>query len=207
MRRRYRILTRETIFSISFVFLGAVAIFSFITFNQGDETNLRAANGTNVLFRRDFVIHPNPNLTAEEVMEINVRLLRDNNTPVKNHGTRTLWNFTPPHQRESIGSFFRFDRYVSEHLYGDGEQRVDIDQGPRVDNKNMVEQFLYVTSDNAEQHILIMVLRRQQKGEYADCWLVESLIPIPSGVLAQLAIKHPSEIASAHQPGLSAAEE
>ena len=61
---------------------------------------------------------PSPDLTAREVVDIQLEALRDNDDPVSDAGIEQVWAFAHPDNRAMTGPLPRFKRMIKGSGYG-----------------------------------------------------------------------------------------
>ena len=72
-------------------------------------------NCTNFLYAD--IIKPAKNLTAYDVIKIQLNALKENNTPNKNSGIKQTWIFAHPENKKYTGPYERFEKMLLGNQY------------------------------------------------------------------------------------------
>ena len=72
-------------------------------------------NFTNFLFAD--IIKPTKNLTAYDVIKIQLNALKENNNPNKNSGIKQTWIFAHPENKKNTGPYERFQKMLLGDQY------------------------------------------------------------------------------------------
>ena len=122
---------------------------------------------------------PDPKLSPEEVIRIQLEALRDNDTPEKDSGIARAFEFASPGNRAATGPLDNFIQLVKSPAYR-----------PMLNHRRAERGQIRVTGDEARQRVTltdargrkityIFILSRQQEEPYAGCWMTDSVIRVP----------------------------
>ncbi|MEM6325498.1 MAG: DUF4864 domain-containing protein [Bacteroidota bacterium] len=117
---------------------------------------------------------PSPDLTAEEVIRLQVEALQANNED--DAGIATAFRFASPDNRAATGPLERFTAMVKGPAYRDmlGFERAmysDI----RIQGDEAAQRVTLVQSDG-RRVAYVFGLSRQRGGEYDGCWMTDAVI-------------------------------
>ena len=119
---------------------------------------------------------PNPDLTPDQVVRIQVDAMRSNDTPTPDAGIATAFRFASPGNREKTGPLEHFAKMVKGPGYAIlvncdsaefGDSHVDGDQA---------RQAVKITSPTGEVAIFIFILSKQSEGSVKNCWMTDGVI-------------------------------
>lgn len=129
--------------------------------------------------RRDERPKPNPKLTPEQVVNIQLKALKNNDTPTKDSGIATAFEFASPGNRESTGPLERFILLVKNPLYQ-----------PMLNHRSSEIQALKTSDEEGawkvtligalgERAVFVFTLSKQQDGPFKDCWMTDGVERVP----------------------------
>ena len=120
---------------------------------------------------------PSPDLTAAEVVRLQVEALRDNGAD--DAGIATAFRFASPGNRAATGPLPRFTRMVREG-YSDmlGFERAEY--GPITLRDDMAAQEVTFIQDDGRATTYGFVLSRQSGGACDGCWMTDAVVPLDS---------------------------
>ena len=124
---------------------------------------------------------PDAELTAVEVMAVQLEALILAADPADERGMRTVWRFASPSNQEATGPFENFDRMVRAGyapLVGHARHEV-LDQQAIEGADTPTERFLVkVTAADGTEHTFLWVLSKQPDGPHQDCWMTDGVMPL-----------------------------
>lgn len=127
---------------------------------------------------------PQPGLAPSEVIRTVVEALQNRNSPAPNAGIFTVYQFASPANRANTGPYGNFLQLVKLPPFG-----------PLFSGRADSYSPLAVAGDHAEQAVRFSVhggdavwfrfvvsrqTAEQTRGRCAGCWMVDSVIPMPS---------------------------
>lgn len=123
------------------------------------------------------LLEPNPDLHPQMVVKFQLQALQQNDNPVPNAGIRLAYEFASPGNRESIGGFGNFVDMIHQG-YSALLNHSDFELEPiKIAGDHAVQHINLVDSDGTA-HNYVWILRRQDEGNYADCWLTDSVVEL-----------------------------
>ena len=120
---------------------------------------------------------PDPSLSPEEVVRIQVGALGENDNPNPDSGIETTFRFASPANRVMTGPIERFKVMVHGPNYA-----------PMVDHRSASFENLAIDGDNAMIDVIVLskddlflgyrfTLSRQVRGSCPGCWMTDGVAP------------------------------
>ena len=120
---------------------------------------------------------PDPSLSPQDVVSIQIEALRNNDTPYENRGIEVTFNFASPANKRITGPLERFKVMVRNPIFG-----------PMIDHRSAKYENLVVEDDSARVDVILTTeegvylgyrffLSRQQGNEYDESWMTDAVIP------------------------------
>ena len=121
---------------------------------------------------------PNPQLTPDQVVRIQVDALRKNDSPEKDAGIRIAYAFSSPANRANIGPFERFREIVHNPVYSPMvNHRMNRLDPPEVDGELAVQRVT-LWDEDGRRAVYLFTLTRQNDGEYRGCWMTDGVLRV-----------------------------
>ena len=119
---------------------------------------------------------PDPSLSPEDVVRIQIEALQVNDTPYENRGIEVTFNFASPANKRMTGPLERFKAMVRSPIYG-----------PMIDHRDATYENLMVEGESAQIDVIInsregeylgyrFVLSRQHGNRYEGSWMTDAVI-------------------------------
>jgi hypothetical protein len=124
------------------------------------------------------VTEPNPKLSAEQVIAIQLRALRDNAKLDNDRGIKITFNFASPSNRQMTGPLPRFIEMVKNPLYVIMFTFERCERGPLEREGNEVRQRVTLIDKEGKRAIFLFVLSKQKLPPYRDCWMTDSVFRV-----------------------------
>jgi len=146
------------------------------TTEHSDTTAHRNASGTPD--PSTAIPSPEPELSPEEVVRVQVKALGSNDTPEEGAGIRAAFNFASPANRRATGPLDRFRTLFDTPMYGPmiDHTAAQFSDVQREDDRARVGVIL--TTSAGERVGYLFQLTLQQSPPYEDCWMTDAVIPI-----------------------------
>lgn len=119
-------------------------------------------------------LKPHPQLTAEEVVQIQLEALRTNGQD--DSGIRVAYRFSSPKNRSVTGPFERFAQMIKSPIYDMLLHHVRSDSLPLYMHGSEARKFVVLESEQGELECYLFILNRQREGPYRQCWMVDAVI-------------------------------
>ena len=119
---------------------------------------------------------PDPSLSPQDVVSIQIEALRNNDTPYENRGIEVTFNFASPANKRMTGPLERFKVMVRSPIYG-----------PMINHRNAKYENLVVEGDFAKIDVILtsnegeylgfrFILSRQHGNQYEGSWMTDAVI-------------------------------
>lgn len=130
----------------------------------------------------DFFAHlpaPNPRLTPQEVVKIQLDALQTNDLVPQDRGIRLAFEFASPANREAIGPIDRFIRLLKTPIYQAmiGFEEAVLDT--MVLERRSAWQIVYLVHQDRRVSYIFM-LSRQTKAPFTNLWMTDAVLLRPS---------------------------
>ena len=120
---------------------------------------------------------PDPSLSPQDVVNIQVEALGNNDTPYKDRGLEVTFNFASPANKLMTGPLERFKVMVRNPTYG-----------PMIDHRSATFEKLVVEGNSARIDVILtskegvylgyrFFLSRQHGNRYEGSWMTDAVIP------------------------------
>lgn len=121
---------------------------------------------------------PHPELTAPEVVRIQLDAMAHNDDPMPNAGIATAFRFASPDNRRLTGPLDRFTAMVRGESYRDLlDHRSAELLSPMETPAHTLVPVRLVSRDGVEVRYLF-VLTRQGDGDCSGCWMTDAVMPV-----------------------------
>ena len=119
---------------------------------------------------------PDPSLSPQDVVSIQIEALRNNDTPYENKGIEVTFNFASPANQRMTGPLERFKVMVRNPIYG-----------PMIDHRTAKYENLMIEGEVAQIDVILtskdgeylgyrFVLSRQHGNRYEGSWMTDAVI-------------------------------
>ncbi len=120
---------------------------------------------------------PDPSLSPQDVVSIQVEALGNNDAPYKDRGVEVTFNFASPANKRMTGPLERFNVMIRNPTYG-----------PMIDHRSASYENLVVEGDSARIDVILtskegvylgyrFFLSRQHGNRYEGSWMTDAVIP------------------------------
>ncbi len=121
-------------------------------------------------------LYPNPDLTPDQVVSIQLAALKQNDVPTPDFGIAVAFRFASPENKQVTAPLERFIELVHNPLYApmlnyDGDER-----GAMNIVGNRAEQKVVLIDKTGKAASYLFVLSKQPAGEYKDCWMTDGVV-------------------------------
>jgi hypothetical protein len=119
---------------------------------------------------------PDPALSPESVVQLQLDALRANDEPYVDSGIETAFVFASPAVRSVVGPFERFANVVRSERY---EPLIDFDRVGTTPIERFgddARQEVTVVDGDGHETVYEFRLSRQVTGKLAGCWLTEAVV-------------------------------
>ncbi len=118
---------------------------------------------------------PDPSLSPQDVVSIQIEALQHNDTPYEDRGIEVTFNFASPTNKRMTGPLERFKVMVRNPVYG-----------PMIDHRSAEYQNIKVEGDLAQVDVILeskegqfvgyrFMLSRQRGNQYEGSWMTSAV--------------------------------
>ncbi len=119
---------------------------------------------------------PDPSLSPQDVVSIQIEALRNNDTPYEDRGIEVTFEFASPANKRITGPLERFKAMVQNPTYG-----------PMINHRNASYENLVVEGDFAKIDVILtskdgdylgyrFILSRQHGSQHEGSWMTDAVI-------------------------------
>ncbi len=119
---------------------------------------------------------PDPSLSPQDVVSIQIEALRNNDLPYEDRGIEVTFNFASPANKRMTGPLERFKVMVHSPIYG-----------PMINHRNAKYENLMVEGEIARVDVILnskegeylgyrFILSRQRGNRYEGSWMTDAVI-------------------------------
>ncbi len=119
---------------------------------------------------------PDPSLSPQDVVSIQIEALRNNDTPYENRGIEVTFNFASPANKRMTGPLERFEVMVRNPIYG-----------PMINHRTAKYETLMIEGEIAQIDVILtskdgeylgyrFTLSRQHGNRYEGSWMTDAVI-------------------------------
>jgi hypothetical protein len=120
---------------------------------------------------------PEPSLSPQDVVSIQLEALHNNDTPYENRGIEVTFNFASPANKRITGPIARFAAMVRNPVYG-----------PMINHRTAEFQNVVIEGEFAKVDVILMsdsgvylgyrfFLSRQHGNQYEGSWMTDAVVP------------------------------
>ena len=122
-------------------------------------------------------LQPNPNLTPEDVIRIQVEALQNNDRD--DTGIEITFRFASPANREFTGPLNRFKRMVKSPAYSPMLNHKLAEYGPLEVSEESASQRVTIIDPNGNATVYLFSLSKQSDPSCEGCWMTDSVLVMP----------------------------
>ncbi|MEM9300627.1 MAG: DUF4864 domain-containing protein [Pseudomonadota bacterium] len=123
---------------------------------------------------------PAAGLDPLEVVRIQLEALQHNDEPGPDAGIRTAFRFASPGNRATTGPIDRFIQMVRSEGYEPLVDHVEAIYGEAQATEDSAMVPVVIVTREGARYAYLWVLSRQSDGEFAGCWMTDSVLPHPT---------------------------
>lgn len=122
---------------------------------------------------------PGPEHSPQDVVRFQLEAMQSNNTPHPNAGVEVAFRFASPGNKETTGPLDRFVLMVHGEAYAPLLNHLGAEFGQALIEPDAAMIPVIITSRDGARIAYAFFLSRQSGGEYEDCWMTDSVVPVP----------------------------
>jgi hypothetical protein len=121
---------------------------------------------------------PNPKLSPEEVVKIQVEALQNNDD--LDRGIEVTFKFASPANKEVTGPLYRFKQLVKNPVYRPMLNHKLAEYGPMEISGDVATQRVTIIERNGQASVYIFSLSKQNGPGCEGCWMTDSVGVLPT---------------------------
>ncbi|PVY37144.1 DUF4864 domain-containing protein [Pontibacter virosus] len=137
--------------------------------NAEDHVRYTSDEARTVMNSKARFLKPSKTLSPRQVIKIQLHALQRND--MTDSGIITVFNFSSPTSRVSLGPLNHFRMMVRDPAYSPMLNFVSYKPGKMVITDNTAYQLVVIKGANGEQVPYLFILAKQRKGMYKGCWM------------------------------------
>ena len=131
---------------------------------------------------------PDPSLTPEQVIAIQLHALQNNGRLENDRGIEITFNFASPANRATTGPLPRFISMVKDPLYSVMLDFESYETAPIERDGERVQQRVTLIHKHDRRAIFVWILSKQKQAPYVNCWMTDAVIRVnPEGAASVVA--------------------
>ena len=124
------------------------------------------------------LVLPGPNLTAEQVVRIQMHALQHNDVPSKDSGIATTFRFASPQNQQQTGPLDHFILIVKNPTYAPMLNCRSVAYGELKQVGEEATETVSVTAMDGSVLRYVFLLSRQAAGPFAGCWMNDGCVKV-----------------------------
>ena len=123
------------------------------------------------------IIKPTKNLTAYDVIKIQLNALKNNNKPNKNFGIKQTWVFAHPENKKFTGPYERFEKMLLGNQYNVLLNHESHKIKLIMNSKNKYIYSVELISNDKKMYLYEWHLEKSTTAECSNCWFTTIVSP------------------------------
>ena len=123
------------------------------------------------------IIKPAENLTAYDVVKIQLKALKNNNKPTKNAGIKQTWIFAHPENKKFTGPYTRFEKMLLGEQYNFLLNHYSHKIELSMNSKNKYIYNIELISRKKKMYLYEWHLEKSITDKCGNCWLTTIVSP------------------------------
>jgi hypothetical protein len=121
---------------------------------------------------------PNPDISAEAVVKIQLDALQNNDISPDDHGIRIAWRFASTANKDATGPVETFIQMVKNPLYRPliGFEKATLERIRFAGN--LAQQRVTLHHRGGEKAVYVFTLSRQRDGREKGCWMTDGVLRV-----------------------------
>src|SRR5262245_17073737 len=121
---------------------------------------------------------PNPDLSPEEVVKIQVEALQNNDD--LDRGIEITFKFASPANKQMTGPLYRFKQLVKDPVYRPMLNHKLAEYGPMQITDGVAAQRVTIIESNGQATVYLFALSKQSGPSCEGCWMTDSVSIVPT---------------------------
>ena len=124
-------------------------------------------------------LKPDPKYSPADVVNFQMKALKNNNTPYQDAGIELTFRFASPQNRKSTGPLERFKLLFKNEDYAPMLNHSSLEIGPVNYSDGGADVPIYIISKRGEKILYLFRLDKQNQEPYENCWMTSGVIRVP----------------------------
>ena len=127
------------------------------------------------------IVKPTPDIKPEEVITIQLKALKENNSPYKDAGINQTWEFAHPQNRQYTGPLSNFTLMMKSDSYSLLLNHINHNIFFVFKDDNTANYFVELTDKTGDKFGFTWTVKKVLiKGKFKDCWMTTGVSqPLP----------------------------
>jgi hypothetical protein len=121
---------------------------------------------------------PNPKLSPEQVVRIQMSALKHNDKPNPDAGIAIAFKFASPANKAETGPIEKFGLMLKNGAYKPMLNHRSAEVGPATIKGSEADLKVTIVDSEGQQTIYMFVLSRQADGPFRGCWMTDGVIKV-----------------------------
>ena len=117
------------------------------------------------------LVAPDPSITPEEVVAIQMKALQFNDNPVADFGIAQTWNFAHPRNRAATGPLQRFATMLKGAAYGTMLNHASHRIVPQAGDGSRASFDVFMETNKGRMLHFMWAVELVDGGEFDNCWM------------------------------------
>ncbi len=119
---------------------------------------------------------PSPALSAAEVIGVQLRALRNNDTPEPDAGIALAFEFASPANQAVTGPLDRFTLLVHSPVYQALLNFRAVQRGAMIVADDQAQESVLILDAEGKTAVFVFALSQQSGGPYNGCWMTDGVL-------------------------------
>jgi hypothetical protein len=126
-------------------------------------------------------LNPGPEMSPEQVVQYQISALQHNDDPVPDAGIERAFRFASPKNKEFTGPLARYAQIVKGPAYSSLLNCLSSSVVGSTASPGTAAVYVRIVTSNGRRVAYVFILSKQIEGEFANCWMTDSVSPVDSG--------------------------
>ena len=126
-------------------------------------------------------LNPGPNMSPEQVVQYQISALQHNDDPAPDAGIERAFRFASPKNKEFTGPLARFAQIVKGPAYSSLLNCLSSSVVGSTASPGTAAVYVRIVTSGGHRAAYVFILSKQIEGEFANCWMTDSVSPVDSG--------------------------
>ncbi len=124
---------------------------------------------------------PRPELTPEQVVQYQISALQHDDEPAHDAGIERAFRFASPKNKQNTGPLARFAQIIKGPDYFPMLHSLSSTVVGSSASEGTAAVYVRIVTPSGRRMAYVFILSKQIEGEYANCWMTDSVAPVDLG--------------------------